>query len=217
LIKDHQHTIKNFGFPGAMNSLYHAIKDKDHEEALAEYFHVETLGLLRDFATDVLYNFDRSPDGLLLVKKGYNTVTKLLNLIHESTRNQQKERIIYLPEIEQHPLNKISDKDVANYFTVFLNLYSNAVNYDRLNFSIEVALISKNRLKVSFRNEGQIAEEHKEYFNNNSFEPVGTGKGLTFIKNALREIGHVTRKCEAAGGWTTINLTIYEPKTDINH
>jgi len=207
LIKDHKHTLKNFGFKGALNSLYHQIKN--NREILNTYIYLENLELLRDYTTDILYNFGEKPSNLLLKKHGINTFTKILELIHSATTLHESKIISYKPEIEQHYLNLISDDDLPNIFTVLLNLYSNSRNHGKGEYKIELLISDNDCLKVVFKNKGLMPKSYLEYFMDNRADLKDVnGEGISIIKNALNKLNHISRTCETDDNSTTLILNI---------
>jgi hypothetical protein len=197
-----------------MNKLYHSLKDKNLDAALVDYNYVENLGQLRDFATDVLYNFEGDPNELLLITEGYNTFTRLIDLIHSATPAAAYDKIHYHQRITEHRLNKIPTLDLANFFTILLNLYSNAINKGGLDFKVHIVSLSDDQLKITISNKGEMEEPIREFFTNDDLEPIGDGQGILFIKAALKALTNVRRTCTVADGWTTINLIIYEQQTN---
>lgn len=209
LIKDHKHTLKNFGLKGALNLLYHQIKNEP--DMLKIYNYVECLNLLHDYTTDILYNFSDTPDELLLYKKNIDTYTEILNLIHNATREHDIERIMYKSDITSHPLNKIDAEDLANVFTVLLNLYSNSRNYGEGDFEINLIATCYKKLSIIFKNKKEMPDSFVQYFLNKS-AIVEKGEGIGFIRDSLNKLMHLDRKCETANGYTTITLLIKEKK-----
>lgn len=207
LIRDHKHTLKNFGLKGALNSLYHKIKD-DYE-TMSIYNYVENLGLLHNYTTDILYNFGDSSSQLLLRKKGVNSYTSILEMIHSATKDYETKRIFYDDKISSHSLNIIDDVDLPKIFTVMLNLYSNSRNHGKGEFTIEILLSNKDNLEIVFKNRGIMLKSYVDYFLSN--KPIATkGKveGIKFIKESLNRLNHITKSCITDIDSTTITLII---------
>ncbi|QKJ28353.1 hypothetical protein HQ865_00780 [Mucilaginibacter mali] len=208
LIKDHKHTLKNFGFRGVMASLYHSIKEKRFTEALEDYTRVENLSILRDYATDILYNFDADAGELLLKQHGFDTFTSILNLIHSATQLAGEKRIIYSEEVEQHPLNHIKTENIPSLFTVLLNLYSNSRNKGKSDYLVNLEIVDENKLMIIFTNAGEMQEKYRDFFLSSSAMSGLKGEGISFIKSALSTLKHIQRACETRDGRTIITLTV---------
>jgi len=209
LIKDHKHTLKNFGLKGALNLLYHQIKDDP--DKLKIYNYVEHLNLLHDYTTDILYNFSDTPDKLLLYDNSINTYTEVLKLIHSATREHDLEKIKFDDNVLNHSLNKIDAEDLANVFTVLLNLYSNSRNYGEDDFEINLIASDDKTLSIIFKNKTEMPDSFVDYFLNKSAS-VEKGEGIGFIRDALNKIKHIDRRCKVANGYTTITLIITAKK-----
>jgi hypothetical protein len=81
LVKNHKHTIKNFGFEDHLMMLHSKLESGNIEAALEIFEYIENLVFLRDISTNILYNFDGKATDLLLYKKGlYNLYSNIVTL-----------------------------------------------------------------------------------------------------------------------------------------
>lgn len=191
LIKDHKHTIKNFGFSGHINALERLIKQNEFEKAKSSLKYINNLSLLIQYTTDKLYNFDVTPNRLLLREHGLTSYTKLLSFIHSATEEAETNVFYTDNGIEDHPLNAIDENDLLDVFTVLLNMYSNSRNAG--DYAIYFKLIN-NAIEISFDNAGIMEQEYIDFYLGINVELQSKGEGLKFITNSLNKLTHIERK-----------------------
>ena len=193
LIKDHKHTIKNFGFSGHFGNLKTLINSGDYITAIKSLSYVDNLSLLIDCTTDKLYNFGNK-DKILLKEKGKTTYTEILNFIHSATEDASLKVIFFDPSIENHVLNKIDDSDLYDVFTVLLNMYSNCRNFGKEKHSITLKIIEQNLLEISFINKGRMEKSFVDYFLGRITNTLNDIEGLKYITVSLNYLKHIKRK-----------------------
>ena len=214
LIKDHKHTIKNFGYSGHLFGLKRALQKGQLEEALDSIKYIDKLSFLIACTTDKLYNFDVHPSKLLLKRgdKGkpfeapYDRYTSILTLIHEATEDFKQELIHIGEGVEESLLNKIRDEDLSHILTILINLYSNARNEGGHSFHFK--LRSPDQLEIAFTNRGDIEEEYLEFFLGTRKEINSDGDGLKFITGSLDLLRHIEREAERTNNQITLKLII---------
>ena len=214
LIKDHKHTIKNFGFSGHLFGLKKSLQNGRVDEALDSTRYIDKLSFLIACTTDKLYNFDIHPSKLLL-KRGdtgkpfefpYDSYTSILKLIHDATEDFREERIFIGDDVEASRLNHIADDDLSHVLTVLINLYSNARNQQGHYFHFR--LLNPQQLEIAFTNQGTIEEEYLEFFLGNSSSINTEGDGLKFITGSLDLLKHIERRADKSDNQITLKLII---------
>jgi organic radical activating enzyme len=208
-IKDFQHTVLNFGTTGALRKLYDEFKSDSR--FMQTYNYVEKACLLRDCATDILYS-DGNAEKLILKELDCNTYTGILKLAHEATANNISFDDItsYIPSkeaIEKNIQNTIPDKDLANIFSLLLNLYSNCKKHNKSDFFIELIISQDNNLNIIFKNDGKDVVNFVERMNSD-IDNDASERGINFIKRTIKNISYIEKECFVEGDNVVIKLTI---------
>lgn len=205
LVKNHKHTIKNFGFEGHLMKLHSKIEAKDFDGAMKIFDYIENLAMLRDITTNILYNFDGKSSDLLLTQKA-NTYSKILSLLFSTSTRQETNSLIIDDSIETNPINTIEETDLIDVFTVLLNLYSNI--HSKSSFSIAIRNDNPDNIQVIFLNDGVIEEKYRQYLLGIINVNPSKGEGLRFVVNSLRNLPHIKMGCSVEKNETKITLTI---------
>jgi hypothetical protein len=209
LVKNHKHTIKNFGFEDHLMMLHSKLESANIEAALEIFEYIENLVFLRDISTNILYNFDGKATDLLLFKNGFTTYTKILSLFVDASINPLDNRIIFSNELANDVLNQIETDDLIYAFTILINLYSNISSKD--NYSVKI-LKTQSELEIVFENEGIIEDKYIEYLLGKTHENPSKGEGLRFIVSSLERLPHINIKCNRTDNRTVITLAISSKK-----
>ncbi len=209
LVKNHKHTIKNFGFEDHLMMLHSKLESGNIEAALEIFEYIENLVFLRDISTNILYNFDGKATDLLLFKNGFTTYTKILSLFVDASINPLKNRIIFSDELANNALNQIETDDLINAFTILINLYSNISSKD--DYSVKI-LNTQSAIEIVFENNGIIEDKYIDYLLGNTHENPSKGEGLRFIVSSLERLPHINIKCNRTENRTAITLVIANKK-----
>ena len=209
LVKNHKHTIKNFGFEDHLMMLHSKIETGNIKAALKIFDYIENLVFLRDISTNILYNFDGNAKDLLLYKKGYTTYTKILSLFVDASINPLDNCITFPDELTNDSLNQIEPDDLINVFTILINLYSNISS--KYNYSVKI-LKKQSEIEIVFENEGVIEDKYIYYLLGNTNENPSKGEGLRFIVSSLERLPHININCNRTKIRTAITLVISDKK-----
>lgn len=207
-----RHIIQNVPVKLTLGLLRDAIAERDWEEAKTLFKALEIQDLIRDYASDILYQPEVKRENLLLMTSCITTYAAILKLLAASCENPKQLIIEGLESLWACSANAISLEDLVPALLLVTNIWQNAwTAHKKAKRGGKMEIFcrrSGQSIELRISNDGTMPSQFVDALNTSTLEAQGDGRGISDILSAASELKGAKISAIVARGRTSIQVTV---------